>query len=181
MRFRILVKKRWRFGGNAPTSGISVMNVLCFLRSSLTCMVCLLVCVSSSAQDWERTIGQFQHTSWDSKQGAPGPIRVLAQTEDGYLWLGADHGLYRFDGMTFERYEPRSGGPLASDSVSTRWTRGPLCSDLLVRNAHESGRGTNKTGVLDNTCSDSFTGVGRHPSSPSRALTWHVCRQAKGT
>jgi PAS domain S-box-containing protein len=35
----------------------------------------------------------------------------LAQTSDGYLWLGGPEGLYRFDGVVFERYQPQSGGP----------------------------------------------------------------------
>jgi signal transduction histidine kinase/ligand-binding sensor domain-containing protein len=35
----------------------------------------------------------------------------LAQTTDGYLWLGSTDGLYRFDGVVFELYQPQSGGP----------------------------------------------------------------------
>ena len=95
------------------------MNVLCFLRSSLTCMVCLLVCVSSSAQDWERTIGQFQHTAWGPKDGAPSVVAALAQTPDGYLWLGTPDGLYRFDGVVFERYQPQSGGRFPGQNVTS--------------------------------------------------------------
>jgi hypothetical protein len=41
----------------------------------------------------------------------------LAQTSDGYLWLGSPDGLYRFDGIVFERYKPQSGGPLPAGSV----------------------------------------------------------------
>ena len=36
----------------------------------------------------------------------PGQIYALTQTTDGYLWLGCLSGLYRFDGVSFERYEP---------------------------------------------------------------------------
>ena len=42
----------------------------------------------------------------------------MAQSIDGYLWLGTDSGLYRFDGLLFERYKPLSGGPLPADGVS---------------------------------------------------------------
>jgi signal transduction histidine kinase/ligand-binding sensor domain-containing protein len=56
----------------------------------------------------DRTIGQFVHTSWTEKDGAP-PVFCLAQTTDGFLWLGTQQGLYRFDGISFERYEPPSG------------------------------------------------------------------------
>ena len=36
-------------------------------------------------------------------------VSALAQTEDGFLWLGTTEGLYRFDGMTFEAYKPETG------------------------------------------------------------------------
>jgi signal transduction histidine kinase/ligand-binding sensor domain-containing protein len=63
---------------------------------------------SVSAPGWERTIGQYQHTAWTAKDGAPSSVLALAQTTDGFLWVGAEDGLYRFDGVTFERYEPAS-------------------------------------------------------------------------
>jgi len=43
----------------------------------------------------------------------------LAQTSDGYLWLGSPDGLYRFDGVVFERYQPQSGGPLPGRTVNS--------------------------------------------------------------
>jgi hypothetical protein len=36
----------------------------------------------------------------------PVMFHALAQTTDGFLWLGTAQGLYRFDGVSFERYEP---------------------------------------------------------------------------
>jgi len=51
-------------------------------------------------------IGQLQHTTWDARDIAPlSSIIVLAQTADGYLWLATAIGLYRFDGLVFERVE----------------------------------------------------------------------------
>jgi ligand-binding sensor domain-containing protein len=61
------------------------------------------------AETSDRMIGQFVHTSWSAKEGAPGNVYALAQTTDGFLWLGTAQGLHRFDGITFERYEPQSG------------------------------------------------------------------------
>jgi signal transduction histidine kinase/ligand-binding sensor domain-containing protein len=54
-------------------------------------------------------ITQFVHTSWTELQGAPSDIRALAQTKDGYLWLGTTTGLFHFDGVRFVRLESRSG------------------------------------------------------------------------
>ena len=45
----------------------------------------------------------------EHKKGAPGQIHAFAQTSDGYLWIAAPDGLYRFDGVSFERYKPRTG------------------------------------------------------------------------
>jgi signal transduction histidine kinase/ligand-binding sensor domain-containing protein len=52
------------------------------------------------------SLSQIQHTAWTVKQGAPGDIWALAQSPDGFLLLGTGSGLYRFDGVTFERVIP---------------------------------------------------------------------------
>src|ERR1700730_9174505 len=49
---------------------------------------------------------QFTHTGWSAEDGIPGPVRAIAQTRDGYLWLATEAGLYRFDGLRFAPYEP---------------------------------------------------------------------------
>jgi hypothetical protein len=51
-------------------------------------------------------LSQIQHTAWTAKQGAPTDIWALAQSPDGFLMLGTGSGLYRFDGVTFERVIP---------------------------------------------------------------------------
>jgi len=63
--------------------------------------------IGSAAQalDADRHIGQFHHTAWTVKEGAPGQITALAQTADGDLWLATQIGLFRFDGVQFERFE----------------------------------------------------------------------------
>ena len=46
-------------------------------------------------------------------------IQALAQTKDGYLWLGTPGGLYRFDGVTFEHYSPEAGTKSANSDVTS--------------------------------------------------------------
>jgi signal transduction histidine kinase/ligand-binding sensor domain-containing protein len=48
--------------------------------------------------------GDYHHTRWTAEEGAPQAIRAMAQTADGWLWLGTRDGLYRFDGLHFTRY-----------------------------------------------------------------------------
>ena len=83
------------------------------------CLFLALACSYSAAFDSDRTIAQFAHTAWGAKDGAPSPVTALAQTPDGYLWLGGPDGLYRFDGVVFERYHPQSGGPFPVRGVNS--------------------------------------------------------------
>jgi ligand-binding sensor domain-containing protein len=43
-----------------------------------------------------------------SEEGAPNAIRAIAQTPDGTIWLGTTNGLYRYDGVRFERMPPQA-------------------------------------------------------------------------
>jgi len=52
---------------------------------------------------------QFHHTVWKLEDGAPPDVWVIAQSADGFLWLGTGAGLYRFDGIRFEEVRPSAG------------------------------------------------------------------------
>ena len=58
------------------------------------------------------------HESWTFKDGAPEGVTAFAQTADGYLWVGAPEGLFRFDGVRFELFRSPFGDPLHSTNVS---------------------------------------------------------------
>lgn len=58
------------------------------------------------------------HESWTFKDGAPESVEALAQTTDGYLWLGTPSGLFRFDGARFELFRSSFGDQLPSTNVS---------------------------------------------------------------
>lgn len=59
------------------------------------------------------------HNSWTFKEGAPADVACLAQTNDGFLWLGGPNGLFRFDGTRFEPFRsPFGDRPLATDAQS---------------------------------------------------------------
>jgi ligand-binding sensor domain-containing protein len=87
------------------------------IRSLSLLLLTLVALVPLWAQANDRTIGQFVHTGWTAKDGAPA-VYALAQTTDGFLWLGTKQGLYRFDGVSFERYEPPSGPAFQSSNVA---------------------------------------------------------------
>src|SRR5262249_11157423 len=66
--------------------------------------------------------------SWQREQGLPqNSVRAMTQTTDGYLWLGNDDGVARFDGARFVSFGLREGlnsGPvrtLFGDSTGALW------------------------------------------------------------
>ena len=45
-------------------------------------------------------VSQYAHKAWNTRDGFPRDgIHAIAQTPDGYLWLGTEFGLFRFDGV----------------------------------------------------------------------------------
>ncbi|WP_285711265.1 sensor histidine kinase [Erythrobacter oryzae] len=48
---------------------------------------------------------------WSLEEGSPGRINAITQTRDGFLWVGGVDGLFRFDGLTFERIGPAPTDP----------------------------------------------------------------------
>ena len=62
---------------------------------------------SAVALDTSRSFPQYIRDRWDAASGFPGgPVYAITQTADGYLWIGAEKGLVRFDGLTFRLFDP---------------------------------------------------------------------------
>jgi signal transduction histidine kinase/ligand-binding sensor domain-containing protein len=69
-------------------------------------IITLLWCACAAALSPDLTIKELHHEAWGPGQGAPlGGVGALAQTSDGYLWIAGPSGLFRFDGISFERVE----------------------------------------------------------------------------
>ncbi len=61
----------------------------------------------------------YRVSSWIETDGLPpGTIWALAQDGDGYLWIGTDSGLARFDGERFRTWDELGGAPLPDGAVS---------------------------------------------------------------
>jgi len=90
----------------------------CALAKSLTpCLLALLACGMSSAQEPEVTLDQLNHRAYGLLEGAPTNPLDMAQTTDGTLWLAGMVGLSRFDGVRFTKYPGPSDEPLPTTLV----------------------------------------------------------------
>src|SRR4030095_10372786 len=70
------------------------------------------------ASDPPLSVSQYAHTSWTVRGGfSLGAVFAMAQTPDGYLWLGSEFGLFRFDGVSFVEWHPPGGEQLPARNV----------------------------------------------------------------
>jgi signal transduction histidine kinase/ligand-binding sensor domain-containing protein len=76
------------------------------------------------ALDPSLDISQYAHATWTSRDGfSVGAIFAMAQTPDGYLWLGSEFGLYRFDGIHAVPWQPPAGQQLPNKPYALLVTR----------------------------------------------------------
>ncbi len=90
-----------------------------FARSVLFCSVLLLLAQwpVAVASDVFRLPIQYTHTNWTDSPGLKGRVYSMAQTSDGYLWLGTEFGLVRFDGIRFAPSGPGVGPSLPNTII----------------------------------------------------------------
>ena len=88
------------------------------LPGTLLACVLLAWCPSAFALNPSLDVSQYGHTSWKIRDGfAKGQIISIAQTPDGYLWLGTEFGLLRFDGVRNVPFQPPAGRHLPSTQI----------------------------------------------------------------
>jgi signal transduction histidine kinase/ligand-binding sensor domain-containing protein len=77
-----------------------------------------MYCPGAHALNPKLDVSQYAHTVWRVRDGfTRGAILAIAQTPDGYLWLGTEFGLYRFDGVRAIPWQSPSGGDLPSQHI----------------------------------------------------------------
>ncbi|NYF88991.1 two-component regulator propeller domain-containing protein [Tunturiibacter empetritectus] len=96
---------------------VAVLVAMCFARTVY-------------AVDPNRAISQYMRENWGLERGfIGGAVSSIAQGPDGYLWVGTEKGLFRFDGMSFQEFQQQAPtalpiGPvqeLITDSQSNLW------------------------------------------------------------
>jgi signal transduction histidine kinase/ligand-binding sensor domain-containing protein len=81
--------------------------------------VLLVGCGCGLALNPSLDISQYAHTAWTVRDGfSLGNIYAMAQTPDGYLWLGTEFGLFRFDGVRSIPWQPPAGQQLPEKNIN---------------------------------------------------------------
>jgi signal transduction histidine kinase/ligand-binding sensor domain-containing protein len=90
-------------------------------RSLPVCFLLLSFAVSSGwALDPGLKISQYGHTAWRVRDGAFGATpNTITQTKDGYLWIGTQSALLRFDGVRFVPWTPPGDEQLPSSRINS--------------------------------------------------------------
>src|SRR6201993_2344786 len=88
-------------------------------RAGMLASILLACCACAFASAPSLDISQYAHTAWRVRDGFfKSGINAIAQTPDGYLWLGTEFGLLRFDGVKAVPWQPLAGGQLPSTHIS---------------------------------------------------------------
>src|SRR5262245_11294943 len=85
--------------------------------------VCLAFLMASStnahALNPALHVNQYGHTTWTIREGIiKTSVFAIAQTPDGYLWLGTESGLLRFDGVRTMAWRPPVGEQLPDERIN---------------------------------------------------------------
>ena len=91
---------------------------------ALLLALCLMAFAAPTrALDPAVRLSQFRHAQWDRPAGLPNSsVLAMAQTADGYLWVGTEEGLARFDGERFVVFDRRSSEAFRSNEVQALCT-----------------------------------------------------------
>src|SRR6267143_289461 len=75
---------------------------------------------SAVALDSRRDLSQFREEVWLTESGLPqNTVHSIAQTRDGYIWIGTEEGLARFDGVRFTIFDKQNTAQLKSNYIRT--------------------------------------------------------------
>ena len=110
-REKKVVLRRLLAAGNKKKSsmGRTLLALAILLFSSVGWMAAL---------NPDRRVSQYGHTAWRVQDGYfAGSVSAITQTADGYIWIGTESGLFRFDGMRFVPFGMLTGEQLPSTKV----------------------------------------------------------------
>jgi signal transduction histidine kinase len=113
-----------------------------------------------SALEPTTPLAEFGRQSWAMENGLPqNSVHALVQTRDGFIWLGTEAGLVRFDGISFLVLDQHSRPAIPSGDI---------------RSLVETPDGTLWVGTAEGLArwkDGAFARLGAHEGSPEGAIT----------
>jgi ligand-binding sensor domain-containing protein/signal transduction histidine kinase len=142
-----------------------MMRLLChrFPSQALICLfAALLFSPSASPLDPAHNAQRYAVQSWNTENGLPqNSVHTMLQTADGYLWMGTENGLARFNGYQFRIFNKDTAPQLAGNDIRS----------LFEDRSHTLWIGT-ATGLtrMSNGTTRTFTTRDGLPSDSVRAI-----------
>lgn len=88
------------------------------VRLALGLAVCATLAPPLAGSEIDGPLERFVRQAWTARDGLPqSTVNALAQSAEGYLWIGTDGGLARFDGEVFRTFGPASEPPLPAARI----------------------------------------------------------------
>ena len=79
--------------------------------------------LAAAGENFRPALSYISH-EWQAEEGLPSQVvHAIAQTKDGYLWVGTAEGLARFDGIRFTTFGTNNTPELRSENITA------LCAD----------------------------------------------------
>ncbi len=134
---RGLLAARLQRGGPLVTLGGPVLResakywLLRHLLRAAWLVSVITLATPAAALDPGVAIDQYAHETWSTKEGLPeGAVLSILETDDGYLWLGTQAALVRFDGHSFTPFDAGGVGvgqysfarDLTEDQLGALWS-----------------------------------------------------------
>lgn len=84
-----------------------------FSRVKFYFALAVISAIPAIALDRDRVKSQYAYDKWGSDKGLSGEVHAITQTRDGYLWIGTENGLFRFDGLSFRSVADDGPSPVS--------------------------------------------------------------------
>jgi signal transduction histidine kinase/ligand-binding sensor domain-containing protein len=119
--------------------------IRCLARRNLWIAIAVVCSHRASALDPDRAMSQYIRDRWGSDKGLAGEVHAITQTDDGYLWIGTERGLFQFDGLSFRPISDQGPSSIANPNVvGLNVSRRNLFVRLPERNLFRYANGTFK-------------------------------------
>jgi len=127
-------------------------------RFALVGYLCVCLTCAALGLDPHKPISQYVHRVWHSDDGLPqNSAQAMLQTNDGYVWIGTQEGLVRFNGLEFKVFNKANTDAIRHNDVRVLYEDrdGALWigtfGGCLVR--YQDGQFTAQSGLSNNSIS----------------------------